>query len=283
MLYNVDAALTAGDTPWLAASLRDRYPVALIDEFQDTDPLQFAIFQPHLRRHQRCCRPDRCSSSAIPKQAIYSFRNADLHTYLAARRQAGTPYTLRHNQRSTAALIDACNALFAANPKAFILPGLDYEAVILGDKPRPQLRDAGSEVDAAALRVWRLPAADGEYLLRAQAKQQVLRATAGEVARLLRAAQAGRITLGDRPLAPGDIAILVKSHAQGRLTRDALLQLGVGCVELSQQSIFHTPDAEDLERVLLADLEPARPALLYRCAGDRTDGLRRRRRRRAGR
>ncbi|MBP9804380.1 MAG: exodeoxyribonuclease V subunit beta [Candidatus Accumulibacter sp.] len=261
MLYNVDAALTAADTPWLAASLRDRYPVALIDEFQDTDPLQFAIFD-RIYGATSELPAGPLFFVGDPKQAIYSFRNADLHTYLAARRRAGVPYTLRHNQRSTAALIEACNTLFAANAKAFILPGLDYEAVTLGDKPRPQLRD-GSEVDAAALRVWRLPAADGEYLLRAQARQQVLRATAAEVARLLGEAQARRITIGDRPLAPGDIAILVKSHAQGRLTRDALLQLGVGCVELSQQSIFHTPDAEGLERVLLAVLEPGRPALLY--------------------
>ncbi len=261
MLYNVDAALTATDTSWLAAALRNRYPVALIDEFQDTDPLQFAIFD---RIYGATSELPAAPLFLVgdPKQAIYSFRNADLHTYLAARCRAGAPYTLRHNQRSTAALIDACNTLFAANANAFILPGLDYEAVTLGDKPRPELRD-GSEADAAALRVWRLPAADGQYLLRAQARQQALCATAAEVARLLREAQAGRITIGERPLAPGDIAILVKSHAQGRLTRDALLQLGVGCVELSQQSIFHTPDAEGLERVLLAILEPGRPALLY--------------------
>ncbi|MBL8422906.1 MAG: exodeoxyribonuclease V subunit beta [Candidatus Accumulibacter phosphatis] len=261
MLQNVDAALTSGDFPWLAESLRSRYPVALIDEFQDTDPLQYAIFS---RIYGAGEAPAAGPLFLVgdPKQAIYSFRNADLHTYLAARRQAGARYTLRHNQRSTAELIAACNALFAANPAGFILTGLNYESVTVGDKPRPLLADH-SEENPAALRVWRLPAANGEYLLRGEAKKQVLRATAGEVARLLRAAQAGRITLGERALAPGDIAILVKSHAQGRLLRDALLQVGIGSVELSQHSIFHTPDAEDLERVLLAIREPARPSLLY--------------------
>ena len=271
MLYNVDAALASGDTPWLAGALRERYPVALIDEFQDTDPLQHAIFQRiYDAGDGRPAAP--LFLVGDPKQAIYSFRNADLHTYLAARRQAGTPYTLRHNQRSTAPLIDACNALFAVNPASFILPGLNYEPVSAGDKPRPLLTDhsdAGDHGDQghetpAALRVWWLPNDGGQYLWRAEAKEQVLRATAGEVVRLLRAAQAGRITLGERPLAPGDMAILVKSHAQGRLLRDALLQVGVGSVELSQHSIFHTPDAEDLERVLLAIIEPTRPPLLYR-------------------
>ncbi|MBL8374582.1 exodeoxyribonuclease V subunit beta [Accumulibacter sp.] len=261
MLQNVDAALASGDFPWLAESLRSRYPVALIDEFQDTDPLQYAIFS------RIYAAGDAQAAGPLfligdPKQAIYSFRNADLHTYLAARREAGAPYTLRHNQRSTPELIAASNALFAANPAGFILAGLNYQPVTAGDKPRPALTDL-SEKAPAALHVWRLPAPGGQHLLRAEAKQQVLQATAGEVARLLRAAQVGRITLGERALAPGDIAILVRSHAQGRLLRDALLQLGIGSVELSQQSIFLTTDAEDLERVLLAIREPSRPALLY--------------------
>jgi exodeoxyribonuclease V beta subunit len=271
MLQNVDAALTSGDFPWLAESLRSRYPVALIDEFQDTDPLQYAIFS------RIYAAGDAQAAGPLfligdPKQAIYSFRNADLHTYLAARRQAGTPYTLRHNQRSTPELIAASNALFAANPAGFILAGLHYEPVIAGDKPRPPFTDL-SEETPAALTVWRLPAADNQYLLRSEAKQQVLRATAGEVARLLRAAQVGRITLGERALAPGDIAILVRSHAQGRLLRDALLQLGIGSVELSQQSIFLTTDAEDLERVLLAIREPSRAALLYRALATELMGV----------
>jgi exodeoxyribonuclease V beta subunit len=100
MLYNVEAALTSGDSPLARRIAARRYPVALIDEFQDTDPLQFAIFNA-IYGARRSARPARCSSSAIPKQAIYSFRNADLHTYLAARAPPAQPYTLRHNQRST--------------------------------------------------------------------------------------------------------------------------------------------------------------------------------------
>ena len=261
MLHNVDAALTSGDYPWLADALRARYPAALIDEFQDTDPLQYAIFRRiYGADGERPAGP--LFLVGDPKQAIYSFRNADLHTYLAARSDVVTPYTLRHNQRSTTGLIDACNALFAANHGSFILSGLDYQPVIAGDKPRPHLADE-SEEDPAALRVWWLASRDGQHPSRTQAKQQVLQATAGEVARLLGAARSGRIRLGERALAPGDIALLVKSHAQGRQLREALLEVGVGSVELSQQSIFHTTDAEEVERVLLAILEPSRPSLLY--------------------
>ncbi|HNC51845.1 MAG TPA: exodeoxyribonuclease V subunit beta [Accumulibacter sp.] len=261
MLHNLAAALAASDLPWLAAALRSRFPVALIDEFQDTDPLQWAIFE-RIYGAAGSSAGGPLFLVGDPKQAIYSFRNADLHTYLTARRQADAPYTLRHNQRSTAALIEACNALFTINANAFLLPGLRYQTVTRGDRPRPPFADH-SDGDPSALRIWRLPKRDGEYLLRAQAIGEALRATAGEVARLLRDAQAGRVTIGERPLAPGDIAILVKSHAHGRLTREALQQVGVGCVELSQQSIFHSSDAEELERVLVAVIEPGRPELLY--------------------
>ncbi|WP_300456022.1 exodeoxyribonuclease V subunit beta [Accumulibacter sp.] len=261
MLHGLDAALTSGDYPWLADSLRRRYPVALIDEFQDTDPLQYAIFQRiYGATGERPAAP--LFLVGDPKQAIYSFRNADLHTYLAARHAAGTPYTLRHNQRSTAELIAACNALFAANPAAFILAGLNYTPVTAGDRPRPRLAEQG-ETTSAAMRVWRLPTPDGGYLPRAEATRLASQATAGEVARLLAAATGGLVTLGERALAPADIAILVRSHAQGQRIREALRRVGVGSVELSQNSIFQTPDAEELERILLAIAEAGRPALLY--------------------
>ncbi|WP_313952216.1 exodeoxyribonuclease V subunit beta, partial [Accumulibacter sp.] len=260
MLHNVHTALTSGDAPWLAGALRERYPVALIDEFQDTDPLQYAIFDCiYGASAERPAAP--LFLVGDPKQAIYSFRNADLHTYLAARRQVDAPTTLRHNQRSTAGLIAAGNALFTVNPNAFILAGLDYQPVSPGDKPRQAFTDR-SEAESAALRIWQLPTVDGQHLPRGQAQQAARRATAAEVARLLGEASADRISIGQRPLAPGDIAILVKSHRQGRMVKDALLQVGVGSVELSQHSIFHTPDAASLEHVLLAIIEPARQSLL---------------------
>src|SRR5262249_34089616 len=124
--------------PWLAQRLRQRWPAALIDEFQDTDPLQYAIFERIYRGSEsgnNATNADPRSASpplfliGDPKQAIYSFRGADLHTYLAARQRADARYTLTVNQRSTPALIDACNRLFAANPRAFVLDGLDYRQV----------------------------------------------------------------------------------------------------------------------------------------------------------
>ena len=258
MLFNLHERLAAPGGAALARMLRRRFAAALIDEFQDTDPLQYAIF-----------RAIYAGSDAPvflvgdPKQAIYAFRHADLHTYLRARGDARAEYTLSQNQRSTPALLDGLNALFGANPRAFMLDGLDYRPVSSGDKPRTPLQEAEAQPPRAALQLWQLPRGDdGQPLPKAEAMQQALAACAAEIARLLRAAAAGDLRLGERSLAAGDIAVLVRSHAQGAAMRRALAALDVGSVELSQASVFDSPDAADLERVLAAVLEPQREPLL---------------------
>jgi len=246
--------------PPLAAALRARFPAALIDEFQDTDPLQFAVF--HTVYGGAAAQQAPLFLVGDPKQAIYSFRHADLHTYLQARDQAGARYTLRANQRATRPLIDALNRLFGRHPQAFMQPGLHYQPVAFGDKPRPLLADRSAP--RAALQVWTLPtdARSGQPLAKPLAQAAAAATCAGEITRLLAAAMAGDLTLGARPLRAGDIAVLVRSHAQGGVMRQALAALGVGSVELSQASVFHSPDAEELERVLAAVLQPARDGLL---------------------
>jgi exodeoxyribonuclease V beta subunit len=256
MLYNLHERLTSSDSPDLATTLKARFPAALIDEFQDTDPLQFAVFQTLY---------DDASSPLFlvgdPKQAIYSFRNADLPTYLQARALAAEVYTLSENQRSTAPLLRGLNALFERNDRAFMRAGLDYQPVACGAKPRQALIDATEP--RAPLQLWSLPQDEaGDPLPKPQARSAAMEACAGEIARLIGAAQQGRITLAGRPLAAGDIAVLVRSHAHGSQMRRALAELGVGSVELSQASVFASTDAEELERVLAAILEPTRERLL---------------------
>ncbi len=255
MLYNVYEALCGGRFPWLAAALRTRYPAALIDEFQDTDPLQFAIFD---AIYDGSAAP--LFLVGDPKQAIYSFRNADLHTYLHAKRKTGATHTLSANQRSSPGLIAGLNALFGANPAAFMLDGLDYQQVQFGDKPRKPFVDSSDQA-CADLQLWMLPGGE-QVLQRSAAKQAAIGATAAEIARLIGAANDGRITLDGRPLRPGDIAVLIRSHAQGSAVRAALAALHIGSVELSQASVFASADAADLECVLSAILEPGRTGLL---------------------
>ncbi|SAL51341.1 exodeoxyribonuclease V subunit beta [Caballeronia terrestris] len=260
LLSNLYHALTKH--AWLADALRARYPAALIDEFQDTDPLQFAIFN-------RVFAPaGPLFLVGDPKQAIYSFRAADLHTYLKAREAASARYTLAVNQRSTAPIIDACNRVFSANPAAFILGGLDYQPVRAGTRQRPPFIDntpAAAWSDTADFCVWMLPQGDS-VLTKNRAQRDAAEACAAEIVRLLRGAQKGEVTIGDEPLSPGRIAVLVQTHRQGSLVKRVLAAWGVGSVELAQASVFGTLDAEQIERVLAAidtpgDLRRLRAAL----------------------
>jgi len=264
MLSNLHEGLCSGEKPLLAGALKARFPAALIDEFQDTDPLQFAIFKAIYSQAALAGTsesPNPLFLVGDPKQAIYSFRNADLHTYLQARSEASAEYTLAENQRSTPELLAGLNGLFDINPRAFVLPGLNYQKVNCGAKPRKVWHDITPA--RAALQLWALPQGDdGLPLPKKDARRAAANACAGEIARLLSSAQRREILLGGRPLSGGDIAVLVRSHAQGAKMRRALSALGVGSVELSQASVFDSPDAEDLERVLASILEPARDNLL---------------------
>ncbi|MGE5089431.1 MAG: UvrD-helicase domain-containing protein, partial [Candidatus Levyibacteriota bacterium] len=259
MLYNLHAALERGDRPELVASLREKFPVALIDEFQDTDPLQFAIFD---RIYGRGGLP--AFLVGDPKQAIYSFRHADLYTYLQAHERASVVRTLAANQRSTQGLIEALNGLFCTKPDAFMLPGLDYHPVTMGDKPRKRCTDASSGTTAPAdLQVWMLPSGPGGVPMpKAEARARAAQAVAAEIARLIGEGARGHIRIDERPLQPGDIAVLVRTHRQGGVLKRELAALGIGSVELSQASVFQTPDAEEVERVLIAINQPSRDTLL---------------------
>ncbi|WP_025598506.1 exodeoxyribonuclease V subunit beta [Burkholderia sp. WSM2230] len=255
LLANLYRALAAH--PWLAEALRTRYPAALIDEFQDTDPLQFAIFS-------RIFAPaGPLFLVGDPKQAIYSFRAADLHTYLAARESASARYTLAVNQRSTAPIVEACNRVFQANPQAFVLDGLDYQPVRAGERRRPPFSDP--DAGEGDFRIWLLPPGENA-LTKREAQREASEACAAEIVRLLRGAREGTVAIGDAPLAPGNIAVLVQTHKQGSLIKRVLAAWGVGSVELAQASVFATPDAEQIERVLAAvdtpgDLRRLRAAL----------------------
>src|SRR5690606_7368810 len=132
LLNRLNAALEGEAGADLARRLGEQYPLALIDEFQDTDPIQYAIFDRVYRDGGDLC------FVGDPKQAIYAFRGADLATYLQARDDAGRQYDLPFNYRSTPELIKALNQLFA-RPQPFAEQGLSYPPVSAGKKSRARL------------------------------------------------------------------------------------------------------------------------------------------------
>ncbi|MDA3913827.1 UvrD-helicase domain-containing protein [Oleiagrimonas sp.] len=251
----------------LRKALRTQYPVALVDEFQDTDVRQFEIFR-HLyeREGTLFCIGD-------PKQAIYGFRGGDVHAYLRAKRLADHHWSLDHNYRSAPGLLAACEALFTQRGEVFVEDGIAFEQV----QPGGHVADAALQVATgrvAPMTVWRLPDAPVgggkpglETLLAASC--------AGAVARLL-APDAASLDGGS--LRPGSIAVLVDSNRQAMRVQDALADAGVPAVCQRRESVYASEEATELRRILDAMLAPrhaglARAALSTRLLGRRLGDL----------
>ena len=112
LLRQLAQALASEGGERLAERIRTQFPVAMIDEFQDTDPVQYSIFD-RVYRVEKNCQEQALILIGDPKQAIYAFRGADIHTYLRAREATrGRHYTLDTNFRSSKAMVDAVNHVF---------------------------------------------------------------------------------------------------------------------------------------------------------------------------
>ncbi|SEC93059.1 exodeoxyribonuclease V subunit beta [Pseudomonas anguilliseptica] len=257
LLNKLQQALQGDGGEHLASTLRTQYPVALIDEFQDTDPVQYRVFH---RIYQDA--GDLCFVGD-PKQAIYAFRGADLATYLKARSEAARQYSLAINHRSTPELIAALNQLFD-RPMPFAEKGLAYQQVGASSKARAKLvlPNVEEETDAPLALVW----LDNDYLGKGEAGVLVARDTARRIAAVLSASSQGQAYFeqnGTRiPLKGGDIAVLVASHRQAGEVAAELAARGVPSVRRGKENVWHSEEADELSAVLAAYAEPGREGAL---------------------
>lgn len=284
MLTRLDVALQGDNGARLAEVIRAQFPVALIDEFQDTDPQQYRIFD---SIYTVAANRADCGLFMIgdPKQAIYAFRGADIHTYLRARRATdGRHYDLDTNFRSSTAMVAAVNRVFQlaeqrpAGRGAFLFrEGADnplpFHAV------EAQGRREVWQVEGSAqpaLNLWHLaseePLAGGSY------RQQLAERAAGEIARLLDLGQQGRAGFAGPEqflaLRPGDIAVLVRDFKEAEAIRSQLAARGVRSVYLSDKdSVFASQEARDLLLWLRACAEPDVDRPLRAALASRTLGL----------
>ncbi|MBI5013918.1 MAG: exodeoxyribonuclease V subunit beta [Deltaproteobacteria bacterium] len=268
LLVNLRAAVVGEGGPALARALRVKYGAALIDEFQDTDPVQYEIFDRVFG--VRAEEPSLLFLIGDPKQAIYGFRGADVFAYLEASESAARKYTLGENWRSEPRLLDGVGALFSAVERPFVFPRIGFPTVEAAVRARPRLTIEGEPEGAghAPLRVWLVRRTEENVDKRTQritkgwAERALPRAVAAEVSRLLDLGLRGRARLGDRPLEPGDVAVLVRKNREVELVQEALRALAVPSVVYSTASPFASPEAVEVERVLLALAEPGNEALL---------------------
>jgi exodeoxyribonuclease V beta subunit len=290
LLRDLDAALTPAESTSeaheqaaaLAATIRHRFPVALIDEFQDTDPIQYRIFDAVYDVNAN----DPATALLMigdPKQAIYGFRGADIHAYLAARlATAGRHYTLATNFRSTDAVVAACNRLFGyaeTQPRGAFRFHTDPHA----ENPIPYVevtakgREERLLIDgepATAMTFWQLDT--GESVIAPEEyRRQMAEAAASEVVHWLDQARAGRTGFQDKdgftPLRPKHIAILVRTGTEAAAMREALTARRVHSVYLSDRdSVFRTEEAGDVLHWLRACAEPNDEGLVRAALGTNT-------------
>ncbi len=258
LVDRLDRALAEG-APTRAAlvrSIQAQYAVALIDEFQDTDPKQYRIFRTAFEGRPLVFIGD-------PKQAIYAFRGADVFAYLGAKADARAPsFTLDTNYRSAPRLVEAVNAVFGRlgeTGRPFVYDGIPFRPV----RPRADAEAGIRGVETAAPLVW-WSAGDLKTNRRGEvskdpARRAAQEAVVTEVCRLLndpaveiRDEAAG----GWRRLAAGDLAVLVRKNQQAWDLQDALRRAGVPSVVAKGDDIRASREMDELERVLRAVARP---------------------------
>ena len=257
LLTQLYRALDGNGGDALAARMRCRFPVALIDEFQDTDRLQAEIFE-------RIYADGQAGGGLIvvgdPKQSIYRFRGADVFAYLDAKRRVAAEHTLdlTVNYRSDAALIGAVNAVFGRdNP--FLLPTIGFEPAHPAARGVGALHVQDAGYDPKPFQLHLFPEIDGKKWTKGTLTGAAAEHAAGRIARLLEIGAAGKASVrrstgpaAGSPLAAGDVAVLVRTGEQGRAMARALRLRGVRTVELGTESVFDSPEAAALHRLLHA-------------------------------
>ncbi len=266
MLLGVREALAGENAPVLLDVLRRRWKYALVDEFQDTDPVQWEIFR---RIFVDGAGEQRLFIIGDPKQAIYGFRGADVHTYRTARdhlltKQGTVRLPLIKNYRSTPALIQAVNAILTAadgtgsgffdGPNRYDLP------VQCGDTTRGAIENGKAAVPVHLVHLYGV----GAPLKAALLRRGLANFIAQEIQRLTDP-QTGLATMrrggAPVPVKHSDIYILTRSGWEGRRIGAVLRRYGIPHAFYKLDGLFATDEARDIHRLLLAIDAPQDPSL----------------------
>jgi exodeoxyribonuclease V beta subunit len=257
-MHSLAKALEGESGQALAQQIRHRYPIALVDEFQDTNSDQDQVIALVYRQSieqaiasQKFNKSDPDAPCLIlvgdPKQAIYGFRGGDIHTYLSAKAQvdgAGNIHALDQNQRSVAPLVQAVNAFFAENKT--LGDGVDYPEVSPAARDHAPLMDAGAE-NPTPLRFVQLTEESDE-----------LSQTAYRIIDLLKASEDGQLQIADQAVIPQDIAVLAGSHRELSIVESHLQAANIPVWRQSKTSVFQSSLTYDLAAIMQLMLSPYR-------------------------
>jgi exodeoxyribonuclease V beta subunit len=228
-------ALAGDDGARIAERLGARHRLILVDEFQDTDALQFSILA-----RVRAGAPGGLVMIGDPKQAIYGFRGGDVHAWQRARSAlSAPPARIATNWRSVPALVEAVNVLFS-KPDLFDLDFVDYQPAFAAERPR----GAGLADPRSASAMVFLVAADDD---------DPWDAAAAEIARLVRDPA---VTLDNVRVRPADCAVLVRRHRDAQAMAEALARLDVPAARVGSADLLEGPAAQAWRQWLAALADP---------------------------
>jgi len=248
LLSRLADALADEDAP-ARARMRQRWRIVLVDEFQDTDPVQWQVLDRAFSGHATMVL------IGDPKQAIYAFRGGDVTTYLQAAAKASTQQTLGVNWRSDAALLDSLGTLLGGAE-------LGDERIVVHDVEahHSERRLVGAPKDAPL----RVRVVRREHFGRRPHAMltvgQVRPAIARDLALDVRALLSSGATFEGERLAPADVAVICYRHADLAAARSALAEVGIPAVIAGGGSVFATPAAVEWLTLLEALEMPHRSA-----------------------
>lgn len=238
----------------LADAIRKKFKAALIDEFQDTDPVQYAIFKNIFNYKDNIL-----FLIGDPKQAIYGFRGADIFAYMDAAEHVKSRYTLDQNWRAEPDLITAINTIFTNAKLPFVFRQIPFESARAADKKEQEYLKINDTLESP-LQLWYLDAnqfAEGDKAIsKTDAREVIYQTVAAEISRLLNLSQSGKILIGERPLKEQDIAVLVRRNTEAIMMQRALFELNIPAVLHSTNNLFDSFEAMEVQRVLTAIAQP---------------------------
>ncbi|MDO6463827.1 exodeoxyribonuclease V subunit beta [Pseudoalteromonas carrageenovora] len=239
LLTNLHSALNGEQGDALAQKIAQLFPVAMIDEFQDTDPIQYGIFSKIYGQENTTL-----AMIGDPKQAIYGFRGADIFTYIGAKEAVQTEqqFTLGTNFRSSTDIVNSVNSLFGKHANSFIYnDAIPFNAVAAkGKKADETFIVDGKPATAFEFNVFVDEAADEKNKPTNKEVGQAHLAThfANKIVTLLEKAKQGAACIGNKPVSAADICILVRDRAEAQIMKKVLGDAKISSVYLSRESVF---------------------------------------------
>lgn len=248
------------------ATLADRFHLVMVDEFQDTDPLQWEILASAFHgRSDLWLIGD-------PKQSIYAFRGADIHAYLAATRQVDHTYELTTNWRSDQGIVDGVDQLFRHTHLG--AEGIEFTTVSARHAHRRlQSTDPHGYDWSHPVQIRCITASDGSRLSSGRAEDLIAKDVGAQITAMLDGRSQWQPEKGQpsRPLQAGDIAVLVTARRRGTKIQNELRKIGQPAVFTGSTSVWSSPAATDFLDLLSA-LDDPDPTVISRIAMSRLIG-----------